>query len=45
MPLPDKVQAIKYIAIPTKKKGLRSFIVVMNYHRDMWEHRSDTSTL
>ena len=37
-PLPDKVQAIKDIAIPTNKKQLRSFIGVINYYRDMWKH-------
>ena len=26
MPLPDKVQAIKHIAVPTNKKQLTSFI-------------------
>ena len=31
MPLPDKVQAIKDIAVPTNKKHLRSFIGVINY--------------
>ena len=28
MPLPDTVQAIKYIAVPTNRKHLRSFIGV-----------------
>ena len=41
MPLPDKVQAIKHIAVSTNKKQLRSFIGVLNYYRDMWKHRSD----
>ena len=31
MPLPDKVQAIKDIAIPNNKKQLRSFIGGINY--------------
>ena len=44
MPLPDKVQAIKHIAVPTNKKQLRSFIGVINYYRDMWKHRSDILT-
>ena len=44
MPLPDKVQAIKNIAIPTTKKQLRSFIGIINYYRDMWQHRSDILT-
>ena len=30
MPLPDKVQAIKHIALPTNKKQLRGFIGVIN---------------
>ena len=30
MPLPDKVQANKDIAVPTNKKHLRSFIGVSN---------------
>ena len=32
MPLPDKVQAIKHIAVPTNKKQL---IGVINYYTDM----------
>ena len=44
MPLPDKVQSIKDIAVPTNKKQLRSFIGVVNYYRDMWKHRSDILT-
>ena len=44
MPLPDKVQAIKDIAVPTNKKQLRSFIEVINYYRDMWKYRSDILT-
>ena len=44
MPLPDKVQAIKDIAVPTNKKQLRSFIGVIKYYRDMWKHRSDILT-
>ena len=35
MPLPDKVQLIKDIAVLTNKKQLRSFIGVINYYRDM----------
>ena len=38
MPLPDKVEAIKDIAVPTTKKQLRSFIGLINYYRDMWQH-------
>ena len=44
MPSPENVQWIKHIAIPTKKKQLRSYIGVINYYRDMWKHRSDIST-
>ena len=44
MPLPDKVQAIKDIAVPTNKKQLRIFIGVINYFRDMWKHWSDILT-
>ena len=32
MPLPDKVQAIKDIAVSTNKKQLRIFIGVINYY-------------
>ena len=41
MPLSDKVQAIKDIAVPTNKKQVISFIGIINYYRDMWKHRSD----
>ena len=44
MPLPDKVQAIKDIVVPTNKKQLRSFIGVINYYRDVWKQRSDILT-
>ena len=44
MPLPEKVQAIKDIAVPNNKRQLRSFIGVINYYRDMWKRRSDTLT-
>ena len=36
MPLPDKVQAIKDIAVPTNEKQIKSFKGVINYYRDMW---------
>ena len=41
MPLPDKVQAIKDIAVPTSNKKFRIFIgsQVINNYRDMWKHR------
>ena len=45
MPLPEKVQAIKDIAVPNNKRQLRSFIGIINYYRDMWKRRSDTLTL
>ena len=35
MPLPDEVQAIKHIAVPTNKKQLTSFIGVINQFREM----------
>ena len=44
MPLPDKVQAIKDIAVPNNKRQLRSFIGIINYYRDMWKRRSHTLT-
>ena len=44
MPLPDKVQAINNIAVPTNKMQLTSFVGVNNYYRDMWKHRSDILT-
>ena len=45
MPLPDKVKAIKNIALPTSKKQLRSFIGLMDYYRDMRQHRFENLTL
>ena len=39
MPIPDKVQAIKDITVPTNKKHLRSFIGLINYYRDMWKYK------
>ena len=41
MPLPDKVQTIKDIAVPSNKKQLTNFLGGINYYRDMWKHRSD----
>ena len=40
MHLPDRVQAIKDIAVPTNKKQLRRLKGVINYYRDMWKYRS-----
>ena len=41
MPLQDKLQASKQIAVPTNNKQLRSFIGEIYYYRDIWQHRSD----
>ena len=41
MPTSQNVKAIEKIAIPTKKKQLRSFIGMVKYYRDMWIRRSD----
>ena len=40
MPLPNKVEAIKKNVVPTTKKQVRSFIGLINYYRDMWQHSS-----
>ena len=34
MPLPDKVEVIKNIAVPTAKKQLQSFILLIKHYRD-----------
>ena len=44
VPLPDKVEAKKIIAVPIIKTQLYSFIAVISYNRDMWKHRSGIST-
>ena len=36
MPLPDKVQAIKHIAVPINKNQLKSFIGVIHYYREAY---------
>ena len=41
MPLPDKVEAIKNIAVPATKKQLQSYIDSLNYYREMRKYRSD----
>ena len=38
MPLPDKVEAIKNIEVPSTKKWLRSFIGLINYYRNIWQY-------
>ena len=45
MPLPDIVEAIKNITVPTTKKQLQSIIGLINYNRDMWKQWSVISTL
>ena len=42
--LPDKVEAIKNIAILTTKKQLRTSIGLINYYRDKWQHKSEILT-
>ena len=44
MPLPDKVETIKNIVVPTTKKQLRALIGFINYYRNMWKYRSDILT-
>ena len=45
MPLPDKVEAIKNIAVPTTKNQLRSLIGLINFYRDMWQNSSEMLSL
>ena len=45
MPLPDEVESLKNIAKPTTKRQLRPFVGLINYYRDMWQHRSEILTL
>ena len=40
MPLPNKVEAINKIAVPTTKKLLQSFIGLINYYRGMQQQVS-----
>lgn len=39
-PLQNKVEAIHRIAAPKTRKQLRAFLGLVNYYRDMWQHRS-----
>ena len=39
-PVEKKVEAIMNLAPPTTKKQLRRFIGLVNFYRDMWQHRS-----
>ena len=32
----SKLEAIKAIVVPTKVKNIHSFVVIVNYYRDMW---------
>ena len=41
MPLPDKVESIKNIVVPTTDIQSRSFIGLIYYYRDIWQHRSE----
>ena len=43
MPLPDKVEAIKNIAVSTTKKQWRSFIGLLNNYRDIFKHMTYTA--
>ena len=40
-PQPEKVSAILVIQPPTNVKGLRKFLGMVQYYRDLWEKRSD----
>ena len=40
-PQPEKVSAILAIQPPTNVKGLRKFLGMVQYYRDLWEKRSD----
>ena len=44
MTLFDRIEAIKNIAVPTTKKQLRTFIGLISYCRDIWQHRSEILT-
>jgi len=40
-PISKKVDAILQLTPPKTKKQLRRFIGMINFYRDMWQHRSD----
>jgi len=39
-PQPKKVEAIMHLPPPNSKHTLRHFLGLVNYYRDMWQHRS-----
>ena len=41
MPIPKKVEAIQFLAIPKTCKQLRQFIGMINFYCDMWKKRSE----
>jgi hypothetical protein len=44
-PFNKKVEAINNLAPPTNRTGVRKFIGLVNYYRDMWKQRSEPSSL
>ncbi len=40
-PQPKKVQAILALNLPNNVKELRKYLVMVQYHRDMWQKRSE----
>ena len=44
MTVPKKFEAIQALAVPKKFKQLRQFIGMINFYRDMWQKRFDSST-
>ena len=41
MPVPNKVKAIRSLAVPKTGKQLRQFIGMIIFYRDMWKKRSE----
>ena len=41
MPIPKKIEAIQALAVPKTRKQFRQFIGIINFHRDMWQKRSE----